>query len=50
MRLMTFSDVPRERGWLDVGAGRQIYWEEEGHSEGLPAVYLHGGRRWIAHQ
>ena len=28
---------------LDVGDGNEIYWEEWGSPEGVPAVYLHGG-------
>lgn len=28
---------------LDVGGGQQIYWEEWGIPEGVPALYLHGG-------
>lgn len=28
---------------LDVGDGNEIYWEEWGDPEGVPAVYLHGG-------
>jgi proline iminopeptidase len=30
-------------GWLDVGAGHAIYWEESGNPTGLPVVILHGG-------
>ena len=28
---------------LDVGEGDDVYWEEWGHPDGVPAVYLHGG-------
>lgn len=28
---------------LDVGDGHQIYWEEWGQSDGVPALYVHGG-------
>ena len=28
---------------LNVGAGNEIYWEEWGSADGVPAVYLHGG-------
>jgi proline iminopeptidase len=28
---------------LNVGDGNEIYWEEWGSPEGVPAVYLHGG-------
>lgn len=34
--------VTRE-GWLDVGDGHSLYWEESGNPAGIPAVYLHGG-------
>lgn len=30
-------------GLLPVGDGHQIYWEEAGNPEGIPALYLHGG-------
>src|SRR4051812_31907566 len=30
-------------GWLDVGDGHRVYWEECGNPEGKPAVFLHGG-------
>ena len=30
-------------GMLDVGDDNQVYWEEWGSPEGVPAVYLHGG-------
>lgn len=33
----------RRSGYLDVGDGHQLYWEECGNPEGLPAVFLHGG-------
>lgn len=28
---------------LDVGDGNEVYWEEWGSREGIPALYLHGG-------
>ena len=28
---------------LDVGEGNEVYWEEWGYPDGVPAVYLHGG-------
>lgn len=28
---------------LDVGAGQEIYWEEWGAPDGVPALYVHGG-------
>ncbi len=30
-------------GWLPVGAGHEIYWEQVGAADGVPAVVLHGG-------
>ena len=30
-------------GYLDVGSGHSLYWEEAGLSSGIPIVYLHGG-------
>ena len=43
-------------GWLDVGDGHQVYWEECGNPLGRPALFVHGGpgagctpddRRWF---
>jgi len=34
---------PYERGFLDMGAGQQLYWEACGNPDGAPALYLHGG-------
>lgn len=34
---------PYVHGLLDVGDGQQIYWEESGNPDGVPAVFLHGG-------
>lgn len=34
---------PRRTGWLDVGSGHSLYWEECGAPDGIPVVYLHGG-------
>lgn len=31
------------KGELDVGDGNEIFWEEWGAPEGVPAVHLHGG-------
>jgi proline iminopeptidase len=33
----------RESGLLPVGDGHEIYWEEAGNPDGIPAVFLHGG-------
>jgi proline iminopeptidase len=30
-------------GWLDVGDGHRVYWEERGNPAGTPVVCLHGG-------
>lgn len=40
---MTSEDRPRASGMLDVGDANELYWEEWGTPQGLPAVYLHGG-------
>lgn len=43
-------------GWLDVGDGHQVYWEECGNPLGQPTLFVHGGpgggcttddRRWF---
>lgn len=34
---------PFQSGQLDVGDGCHVYWEVIGSSDGLPAVWLHGG-------
>ena len=30
-------------GWLDVGDGHELHWEEAGARDGVPALILHGG-------
>jgi proline iminopeptidase len=30
-------------GWLPVGDGHELYWEEAGNPDGVPALILHGG-------
>ena len=30
-------------GFLDVGDGHELYWEESGNPTGVPVVFLHGG-------
>lgn len=40
---MTPEDEPTLHGMLDVGDGQRVYWEQWGPSDGVPAVYLHGG-------
>jgi proline iminopeptidase len=34
---------PNKTGFLDVGDGHRLYWEESGTPEGLPVIFLHGG-------
>ena len=34
---------PNATGFIDVGSGHKIYWEESGNPKGLPVVFLHGG-------
>jgi len=34
---------PYRSGTLDVGDGHALYWEQSGNSDGIPAVFLHGG-------
>lgn len=34
---------PIATGWLDVGDGHRMYYEQCGWIEGLPVVFLHGG-------
>lgn len=34
---------PSQRGWLPVGDGHAIYFEQCGNPQGLPLVVLHGG-------
>jgi proline iminopeptidase len=35
--------VPYKSGFLDVGSGHRLYWEESGNPKGIPALFLHGG-------
>lgn len=32
-----------QAGYLDVGEGHRVWWEESGDREGVPALFLHGG-------
>jgi proline iminopeptidase len=34
---------PRRHGWLEVGDGHSLYWEESGNPDGIPVIFLHGG-------
>ena len=37
------ASAPRKSGWLPVGDGHELYFEEAGREDGLPVVFLHGG-------
>ncbi|WP_238385348.1 alpha/beta fold hydrolase [Nesterenkonia muleiensis] len=39
---MKSSEI-RASGLLAAGNGHQLYWEESGNPDGIPALYLHGG-------
>lgn len=34
---------PYRSGYLEVGSGHSIYWEESGNPKGIPVIFLHGG-------
>src|ERR1700729_1842320 len=34
---------PHRTGFLEVGSGHSLYWEESGNPKGRPAIFLHGG-------
>ena len=34
---------PSHNGWLDVGDGHQVYFEESGNPNGKPCIFVHGG-------
>lgn len=34
---------PFGTGWLEVGDGHRLYYEQCGSTQGLPVVFLHGG-------
>lgn len=39
-----YPDIePFARGMLSVGDGHEMYYEQSGNADGIPAVYLHGG-------
>ena len=39
-----FPEIPfRRSGFLEVGDGHRLYWEESGNPAGIPVVFLHGG-------
>ncbi len=35
--------TPNRQGWLPVGDGHQLYWEESGNPKGVPVLFVHGG-------
>ena len=43
MRVKYPNIEPYRTGFLDVGEGQSIYWEESGIHSGIPVVFLHGG-------
>ena len=34
---------PYQTGYLDVGSGHHLYWEQSGNPKGIPVIFLHGG-------
>jgi proline iminopeptidase len=34
---------PFDSGFMQVGAGHEIYYEQSGHPDGKPALFIHGG-------
>ena len=42
-RRVSINEEPRAQGMLDVGNGQQIFWEEWGAPDGVPALHVHGG-------
>jgi proline iminopeptidase len=34
---------PFDHGYLEVGSGHEIYYEQVGRADGIPVVFLHGG-------
>lgn len=34
---------PFRSGWLAVGGGHAIYFEESGNPDGKPCIFVHGG-------
>ena len=37
------SIEPYQTGYLDVGSGHRLYWEQSGNPKGIPVIFLHGG-------
>ncbi|GAA4693327.1 alpha/beta fold hydrolase [Nocardioides nanhaiensis] len=40
---MSLDDRPAAHGMLPVDGDTEVYWEEWGRADGVPALYLHGG-------
>ena len=43
MEVMFPPIEPYDSGYLDVGDGHRMFWEQCGNPEGKPALFLHGG-------
>ena len=43
MRTLYAPIEPYRRGWLSVGDGHEVYFEESGNPDGKPCVFVHGG-------
>jgi proline iminopeptidase len=42
--LFPYAEIdPLKKGFLEVGDGHSIYWEECGNPSGIPILFLHGG-------
>ena len=42
-RILYPASEPFDSGWLEVGSGHQVYYEQTGRRDGPPVVFLHGG-------
>jgi proline iminopeptidase len=42
-RILHKATEPFDSGYLDVGSGHEIYYEQVGNPNGKPVVFLHGG-------
>ena len=43
MRTLYAPIEPYRHGWLSVGDGHKVYFEESGNPDGKPCVFVHGG-------
>jgi proline iminopeptidase len=44
LRTALFPEIePRATGRVSLDGGHEMYWEESGHPDGVPVVFLHGG-------